>query len=64
MNININSFHNDSDKDLDLIFIYEVRIKEHEKIFASYLKEYFNFNNEDQSVTEEDVDNSDEGGNY
>ena len=64
MNINTISLHNDSYKDLNLIFIDEVRIKETEKRFASYLKKYFNFNNEDQTVTEGDEENSDEDDNY
>ena len=64
MNINTISLHIDSYKDLDLIFIDEVRIKETEKRFASYLKKYFNFNNEDQTVTEGDEENSDEDDNY
>ena len=64
MNIGIISFHEDSYNDLDFFFIDEVRIKETEKRFASYLKKYFNFNDEDQSITEEDGDNSDEDGNY
>ena len=64
MNINTISLHIDSYKDLDFIFIDEVRIEETEKRFASYLKEYFNFNDEDQSVTDEDGDNSDEDDNY
>ena len=54
----------DSCEDLDLIFIDEVRIEETEKRFASYLKKYFNFNNEDQTVTEGDEENSDEDDNY
>ena len=64
MNINTISLHIDSYKDLDFIFIDEVRIEETEKRFASYLKEYFNFNNEDQTVTEGDEENSDEDDNY
>ena len=64
MNINTISLHIDSYKDLDLIFIDEVRIEETEKRFSSYLKKYFNFNDEDQSVTEEYGDKSDEDGNY
>jgi len=64
MNINTISLHIDSYKDLDLIFIDEVRIEETEKRFASYLKKYFNFNNEDQTVTEGDEENSDEDDNY
>ena len=40
MNINTISLHIDSYKDLNLIFIDEVRIEETEKRFASYLKEY------------------------
>ena len=64
MNINTISLHNDSYKDLNLIFIDEVCIKETEKRFASYLKKYFNFNNEDQTVTEGDEENSDEDDNY
>ena len=63
MNIGIISFHEDSYNDLDFYFIDEVRIKETEKRFASYLKEYFNFNDDDQSVTEETRDNSDNGDN-
>ncbi len=64
MNINTISLHMDSCEDLDLIFIDEVRIEETEKRFASYLKKYFNFNNEDQTVTEGDEENSDEDDNY
>ena len=64
MNINTISLHIDSYKDLDLIFIDEVRIEETEKRFACYLKKYFNFNNEDQTVTEGDEENSDEDDNY
>ena len=64
MNINTISLHNDSYKDLNLIFIDEVRIKETEKRFASYLKKYFNFNKKDQTVTEGDEENSDEDDNY
>lgn len=63
MNIGIISFHEDSYNDLDFFFIDEVRIKETEKRFASYLKEYFNFNDDNQSVTEETMDNSDNGDN-
>ena len=63
MNIGIISFHEDSYNDLDFYFIDEVHIKETEKRFASYLKEYFNFNDDDQSVTEETRDNSDNGDN-
>ena len=63
MNIGIISFHEDSYNDLDFYFIDEVRIKETEKRFASYLKEYFNFNDDNQSVTEETRDNSDNGDN-
>ena len=63
MNIGIISFHEDSYNDLDFFFIDEVRIKETEKRFASYLKEYFNFNDDNQSVTEESRDNSDNGDN-
>ena len=63
MNIGIISFHEDSYNDLDFFFIDEVRIKETEKRFASYLKEYFNFNDDNQSVTEETRDNSDNGDN-
>ena len=63
MNIGIISFHEDSYNDLDFYFIDEVRIKETEKRFASYLKEYFNFNDDNQSVTEESRDNSDNGDN-
>ena len=63
MNINTISLHIDSYKYLDLIFIDEVRIEETEKRFASYLKEYFNFNDDNQSVTEETRDNSDNGDN-
>ena len=54
MNIDTFSFHEDSYKDLDLIFIDEVRIKETEKRFASSLKKYFNFDDNDQSVTEKE----------
>ena len=63
MNIGVISFHEDSYNDLDFFFIDEVRIKETEKRFASYLKEYFNFNDDNQSVTEESRDNSDNGDN-
>lgn len=63
MNIGIISFHEDSYNDLYFYFIDEVRIKETEKRFASYLKEYFNFNDDNQSVTEETRDNSDNGDN-
>ena len=63
MNIGIISFHEDSYNDLDFYFIDEVRIKETEKRFSSYLKEYFNFNDDNQSVTEETMDNSDNGDN-
>ena len=63
MNIGIISFHEDSYNDLDFYFIDEVRIEETEKRFASYLKEYFNFNDDNQSVTEESRDNSDNGDN-
>ena len=63
MNIGVISFHEDSYNDLDFFFIDEVRIKETEKRFSSYLKEYFNFNDDDQSVTEETRDNSDNGDN-
>ena len=63
MNIGVISFHEDSYNDLDFFFIDEVRIKETEKRFASYLKEYFNFNDDNQSVTEETRDNSDNGDN-
>ena len=63
MNIGIISFHEDSYNDLDFFFIDEVRIKETEKRFSSYLKEYFNFNDDNQSVTEETRDNSDNGDN-
>ncbi len=64
MNIDSVSFHEDCYKDLDLIFIDEVRIKETERRFASYLKEYFNFNEEDQSITEEERDNTENGDKY
>ena len=63
MNIGIISFHEDSYNDLDFYFIDEVSIKETEKRFASYLNEYFNFNDDNQSVTEESRDNSDNGDN-
>ena len=63
MNIGIISFLEDSYNDLYFYFIDEVRIKETEKRFASYLKEYFNFNDDNQSVTEETRDNSDNGDN-
>jgi hypothetical protein len=63
MNIGVISFHEDSYNDLDFFFIDEVRIKETEKRFSSYLKEYFNFNDDNQSVTEETRDNSDNGDN-
>ena len=63
MNINTISLHIDSYKDLNLIFIDEVRIKETEQRFAPYL-EYSNFNEDNQSISEEDWDNSDASGIY
>ena len=64
MNIGIISFHEDSYNDLDFYFIDEVRIKETERRFASYLKEYFNCIDEDRSITEEGKDNSYNDDNY
>ena len=58
MNIDTNSLGKDSNIDIDLIFIDEVRIKETEQRFAPYL-EYSNFNEDNQSISEEDWDNSD-----
>ena len=63
MNIGIISFHEDSYNDLDFYFIDEVRIKETEQRFAPYL-EYSNFNEDNQSISEEDWDNSDASGIY
>ena len=64
MNINTISLHIDSYKDLDLIFIDEARNKETEIRFAPYLKEYFDFNEDDLPVAEEDGNNLDAEGNY
>ena len=64
MNMGNISFHEDSYKDLELFFIDEIRIKETEIRFASYLNEFFNFNEDDRLVAEEERDNSDEDVNY
>ena len=62
MNISIGSLDKDFYKDLDLIFIDEARNKETEIRFAPYLKEYFDFNEDDLPVTETSGDNSDAEG--
>jgi len=62
MNIDIISFGSDSYTELDLIFIDEVRIKETEQRFEPYLKEYFNFNDDNKSISEKDGDNSEASG--
>ena len=62
MNIGIISFHEDSYNDLDFFFIDEVRIKETEQRFEPYLKEYFNFNDDNKSISEKDGDNSEASG--
>ena len=64
MNISIGSLDKDFYKDLDLIFIDEARNKETEIRFAPYLKEYFDFNEDDLPVAEEDGNNLDAEGNY
>jgi len=64
MNIATISFDKDSYIDLDLIFIDDARIKKTEIRFAPYLKKYFDFNEDDQSIAEEDGDNSEASGNF
>ena len=56
MNTNIDTIYLTNDTDLDLFSFYddETHIKELEKLFDSYLKEYFNFDENGNNKETED----------
>ena len=51
-------YSQDSNVDLFLSFIYEIRNKETEIRFAPYLQEYFNFKENTQTISKENDDDN------